>query len=183
MAKQSSKEQLLQDVQSQRRRLEKILSTLDPAAMTRPGALGTWSVKDVLAHLAAWEGLFLEWYRSGVQGSVPATSPVGMSQKAMQALNAQIYARNRGRSLEEVLAEFQASYRQIVAVLETIAEEDLFAPARFPWTGKLTLAEYVAGNTCNHYAWAHSQIRKWLKRQAGKEEQGKGGQISGRTAA
>jgi len=168
MAKQTSKAQLLQDIHAERRRLEKILSTLGAAEMVQAGAVGTWSVKDVLAHLAAWEKLFLAWYQAGLQGSAPGTLPVGMGKRAIDALNDEIYTQNQGRSLEEVLAEFQTSYRQILAVIETIPEGDMFSCGRFSWTGELTLADYIAGNTCSHYAWARSQIRKWVKRETGK---------------
>ncbi len=39
-----------------------------------------------------------------------------------------------------------------MAVIETIPEEDIFIQGRFHWIGGLTLADYIAGNTCNHYA-------------------------------
>lgn len=163
MAKQTSKDQLLKDIRTERRRLEKNLSGLSAEEMTRRGVAGTWSVKDILAHLSAWEMLFLNWYSAGLQGRVPATLPVGMSQKAMDALNQQIYGKNRRRSLDEVLAEFHASHEIIVRVIETIPEEEMFTQGRFEWTGPLMLADYIAGNTCSHYAWAKSQIRKWSK--------------------
>jgi len=163
MAKQTSKDQLLKDIRTERRRLEKNLSGWSAEAMTQPGVAGTWSVKDILAHLSAWEKLFLDWYSAGLQGRVPATLPVGMSQKAMDALNQQIYEKNQRRSLDEVLAEFHASYEVTVRVIEAIPEEEMFARGRFNWTGALTLADYIAGNTCSHYAWAKSQIRKWAR--------------------
>ena len=167
MAKQSSKAQLLQDIHTERSRLEKTLATLGAAEMVQPGAVGTWSVKDVLAHLAAWEKLFLAWYQAGLQGSAPVTLPVGMGKRAIDTLNHEIYAQNQGRGMEEVLAEFQASYQQILVVIEGIPESDMFSRGCFSWTGELTLADYIAGNTCNHYAWARSQIRKWVKRETG----------------
>jgi hypothetical protein len=163
MAKQTSKALLLKDIQAERQRLEKTLSTLGAEEMVQAGAVGTWSVKDVLAHLAAWEKLFLAWYQAGLQGSSPATLPVGMGKRAIDALNQQIYTQNQGRSLEEVLVEFQASYQQILAVIEGIPESDMFSRGRFSWTGKLALVDYITGNTCNHYAWARSQISKWVK--------------------
>jgi hypothetical protein len=75
--------------------LEKTLSILNAEDMIRPGVAGAWSVKDILAHLTAWERLFLDWYSSGLQGSTPNITPVGMSQKSMDALNQQIYEQNR----------------------------------------------------------------------------------------
>ena len=163
MAKQISKDQLLKDIRTERRRLEKNLSALTREDMILSGVTGTWSIKDILAHLVAWEKLFLEWYFMGVQGGIPNTMPVGMSQKTIDALNQRIYEKNQRRSLNEILEEFHSSYQEILRVIESIPEEDMFTHNRFRWTGPLTLADYIAGNTCNHYAWAKSQIRKWLK--------------------
>lgn len=163
MTKHTTKDQLLKDILTQHRRLEKTFSSLSADAMLQPGAVGTWSVKDLLAHLTAWEGLFLDWYACGVKGTSPSVSPVGMSRIAMHALNQHIYAQNQPRPLEDILADFHASYRQILSVIEAIPEADMFTPGRFSWTGKLTLADYIAGNTCNHDAWANTKIRKWAK--------------------
>lgn len=169
MAKQTSKSQLLKDITTGRRQLEKNLSALSEEDMTQPGVTGTWSVKDILAHLVAWEKLLLDWYRAGIQGYSPTIIPVGMRQKAIDALNQEIYEQNRKRNLDEVIAEFRTSYQQILTTLEGIPEEDLLIRGRYEWTGELTLADYIAGNTCNHYAWAKAQIRKWIKgRQAEK---------------
>lgn len=166
MPKQTSKDQLLNDIRTERRRLEKNRAPLSAEDMLQPGVTGSWSVKDILAHLTAWEQLFLEWYQAGLQGTFSTTEPVGMSCSAMDALNQQIYTQNQRHSLDDVLAEFHASYQQIISTIEGITEEDMFVQGRFAWTGKLTLADYIAGNTCNHYAWAKSQIRKWAKNQA-----------------
>jgi hypothetical protein len=165
MTKHSNKDQLLIDIQTQHRRLEKTLASLSEEAMLQPGAVGSWSVKDVLAHLTAWEQLFLDWYNCGLKGDELVISPVGMSRAAMDALNQQIYANNQARPLDGILAEFHASYQQILTLIETIPEADMFTPGRFAWTGKLTLADYIAGNTCSHYAWANSKIRKWARDQ------------------
>lgn len=171
MTKQTSKDQLLTDIHTERRRLEKSLSTLSAADMIRPGVAGVWSVKDILAHLVAWERLFLDWYHTGVQGCTPKTLPVSMGRKVIDTLNQQIYEKNQGRRLDDILAEFHTSYRQIVTLIEEIPEGDMFARGHFNWTGKLTLADYIAGNTCNHYAWAKFQIRKWAKREANENKQ------------
>ena len=53
MAKQTSKLQLLKDIQTERRRLEQSLSTWSDEELIRPGIVGEWSVKDLLAHLVA----------------------------------------------------------------------------------------------------------------------------------
>jgi len=159
-----SKDQLLKDIYTERRRLEKNLSSLSEEDMMQPGVVGTWSVKDILVHLVAWEKFLLDWYQAGIQGYPPEIMPVGMSQKAISALNQEIYEKNRGQSLDHVLADFRISFQQTLTVIKAISEDDMFVHGRFEWTGKLMLADYIAGNTCNHYAWAKLHIHKLVKR-------------------
>ena len=58
MTKQKSKAEFLNDIQVERKRLERNLNNLTAIDMTQQGVVGEWSVKDVLAHLVAWEQLF-----------------------------------------------------------------------------------------------------------------------------
>jgi hypothetical protein len=90
--------------------------------MLQPGVTGTWSVKDILAHLVAWERFFLDWYHTGVQGCSPTTTPVGMSKRAMDTLNQQVYEKNQRRKLDHIIAELHATYREDMAVIEAIPE-------------------------------------------------------------
>jgi hypothetical protein len=160
MTKHKTKEALLSDIQTQRRQLEKNLHALTPAEKVAPGVVGEWSVKDLLAHLVAWEQLLLSWDAAGRASRIPAITPVGLSRAAIAVLNQQIYAQNYARTLEAVQEEFHSSYEQVWAVLQTIPEEEMFTAGRFAWTGQLTLADYIAGNTCSHYRWAKNQIRR-----------------------
>jgi len=166
MAKQKNKAELLNDIQIKRRRLEKTLDSLTEIEMVIPGVVGEWSVKDILAHLTAWEQLFCSWYESGLHGRLPETPPVGMSRTAMDALNQKIFVQNQQKPLSEVFTDFYASYQQILALVQAISEDDLFTIGRYGWTGRLALVDYVVGNTCNHYAWAKTHIHKWLQARA-----------------
>jgi hypothetical protein len=160
MTKHKTKTELLDDIQVQRRRLQKSLDRLTRSEMLAPGVVGEWSVKDLLAHLTAWEKLFLSWYAAGLQGTVTAIVPVGMSKKDMDELNQQIYEENQARSLDEIQAEFVASYQRLWVTLQAMPEDEIFDNSRYTWTGRLTIADYIAGNTCNHYRWAKTQIKK-----------------------
>jgi uncharacterized protein (TIGR03083 family) len=55
---------LFAELGASRAELESVLSYVPPERMTEAGACGSWSVKDVLAHLAVendWLALQLEW--------------------------------------------------------------------------------------------------------------------------
>jgi len=160
---QSSRDKLLKDIITERKRFEKNLSTLNNSDFLAEGAVGEWSLKDLLAHLTAWELRFLAFYETGLHGGIyPSRYPAWASGKAGHALNREIYEANRNRSLEDVLVEFHASYRKVLAVVQSISDEDLFNADRFAWTGERRLVDFVKGVTCNHYYWAKLQIRKYI---------------------
>jgi hypothetical protein len=158
MIKQTSKQQILLDIEVERRRLEKNLSELTPSQMTLPGVVGAWTIKDVLAHLIAWERFFVGWYEEGLRGGKPKT-PQNFDD--IHALNKEIYERNKNTSLDEVIKDFHTSYQRTLAIIQSIPEEDIFD--HFPWTGRWMLGDFITANTCNHYYWAKTQIRNWLK--------------------
>ncbi len=105
----------------------------------------------------------MHWYACGRDNIPPEPTPVAMSRKAIFTMNEQIYQCYQHCSLESVLAEFHASFVEILSTLQAIPEQDMFAKALYAWTGKLRLVDYIAGNTCNHYRWATSKIRRWSK--------------------
>ena len=159
MTKYTRKVDLLKDIQTERRRLDKTLSSLPEDQFMLPGVVGEWSIKDVLAHLAEWERLFLDWYRCGIEGRSPDVQPAGMSKAAIDQLNQDFYARNRFRPLQDVLADFNASYQEIYQTIQAIPEADMFSSGRYAWTDRWVLADYITGNTCSHYYWANGKIK------------------------
>jgi len=165
MTKRRSKAELIKAIQVEHRQLDRNLVNLTKKDMVKHGVVGDWSIKDVLAHLTAWEQLLLNWYEAGLRGKMPSPAPVGMSQSAIHALNQDIFEQHRKRPLASVWSQFQISYQQVLAIVQAIPEDDMLAPGRYAWTGRLTLVDYIAGNTCNHYRWAKTSIRKWIKAQ------------------
>lgn len=160
------KESILSRIQKERRRLEKNLASLSDQQMVEPGVIGEWSVKDILAHLVDWEQRFLGWYQAGLRGEIPHTSAPGLNWGELDKLNQLIYEQNKDRPLSSVLADFASSYVQVVETVKSIPAEDILPVGRFAWTGNGNLAGYILANTANHYRWAKTQIRRWIREQA-----------------
>jgi uncharacterized protein (TIGR03083 family) len=162
MAEPTSKEALLEEIQSERERLDTTIVALTPDQMTQPGTLGEWAVKDVLAHLAEWEQLLLVWYQAGLRGENPPLPTKGYTWDQMDDLNQVIYEKYRARSLEEVLAYYRSSYQQTLEAVKAMSEEELFTPERYTWTKKNRLVDYVVPCTYEHYEWARTEMAKNL---------------------
>lgn len=166
MTKHTTKDALLGAIGDERADLEASYANLSPDEMTRADAMDDWSVKDILAHLTDWEQRLLDWYAMGVRGEKPQLPAPGMTWGDLAKLNRQGYERHRDQSLAAVLAESRDSYGQVLALVEGMPEEEIFAPGRYAWTGKRGLATYIAANTCEHYAWARKQIATATRRRA-----------------
>jgi hypothetical protein len=162
-----NREIILDRIRTERRRLELNLAEVPAHDMETAGVINGWSVKDVLAHLVAWEKLFLGWYKAGLQGERPAVPAPGIGWDELDRLNRQIYERNCKRDLEEVLADFHASYAQVLAVIESMPEDEIFSPGRYEWLGENALVGPILANTANHYRWAKGHIRAWWQKKGG----------------
>jgi hypothetical protein len=155
----TSKLELLHLTRQERSALEAKITGLSPAEMTYPGSMGIWSVKDILQHLVDWEQRWISWYQAGKRGEPVVTPEEGYNWRQMGVLNEKYRLKWKDRPLDEVMAAFHDSYRQIWQIIQGIPQEEMLALNMYSWTGKLPLIAWIAGNTCEHYRWALQMIR------------------------
>ncbi|MFO7680934.1 MAG: ClbS/DfsB family four-helix bundle protein [Chloroflexota bacterium] len=160
-----SKDQLLAAMQKEHGSLDILLASLPPETTQQTSdTIENWAVKDVLAHVTAWEQMVLSWYRAGLQGEAPHLPAPGFNWRQIPALNEKIYQEHRLEPYGKVRQSFDASYEEILQTLQKIDNEDLFTPERYAWTNKNTMGTYFVSATSSHYDWAKKEIRNCLKR-------------------
>jgi len=152
-----NKTEWLDTLQAERAQWDALLAQVDEARMTQPGAAGEWSVKDVIAHVT--------WFEREMVGVLRAHALVGSDLWNLphDQRNAVIYEQNRDRALSEVLAEARAVFDQLLAGMQSLAEEDLHNPRRFadmpadwvPW-------QVIAGNSYEHYRQHTPGLCNWM---------------------
>jgi hypothetical protein len=137
--------QLLDAIRTGRRTLEDTLAGYGDAAMVER-VDETWTRKDVVAHLGAWERRvvrLLEQLRSGAP-SEPAVET--------DELNERYWLGSRDRSLGEVRAGEREAYEALLAAIDGATDEELFDGSHFAWTEGEPLAAWFRGNSDEHYA-------------------------------
>ncbi len=153
-----AKATLLDNIQSGYSQFETILAPLSEEQMIIPTVNGTWSIKDNIAHLTAWQGYLLDQLQGVIAGKEPPEFMPGLSTE--DEINERVYQENKDRPLAEVLATFRASYQQVLATVQAMGEEILNAP--IPWSNKGTpIWLLIAGNTYWHYEEHGNIIRRW----------------------
>jgi hypothetical protein len=164
MPKPKTKEELLQAIEVERTKLNKAFEELTKADMLQPGACEDWSVKDILAHLVDWEKRGLGWYRAGLRGEVPKLPDENYNWRQTPALNHAIYLTYKDLGLDQILEMYEGSFKETMAAVDVMTEEELFTKEVYAWTGTHTLGTFVNANTAAHYRWASKLIRTFARR-------------------
>ncbi|HEY5485137.1 MAG TPA: isochorismatase family protein [Candidatus Cryosericum sp.] len=159
----TNKQQLLDEAQKKYEALGRQVASFTPEEMVRPGVIGTWSIKDILAHLLEWQTMLMGWYEAGLRGEKPAVPAEGYNWSQLPELNQAIYERCRDAALDDVRSQLDASHRHMQDVVASLSEEELFTPGRYAWIGINTLASYVDSCAGAHYRWARTGIRSGAK--------------------
>jgi hypothetical protein len=149
-----------------RREHQAFLAAIPRERMTEPGATGPWSVKDVIAHLAAWRGRTLARLEAAAAGQPeppPPWPPELTEAETVDAINAWFYAQHRDDSLYTVLAEWEVSFDRLRAAVIALPDQALFDPAYFPWLEGTALIEALPGGFLGHFHEEHEPtLRAWL---------------------
>ncbi|MEX2227036.1 MAG: ClbS/DfsB family four-helix bundle protein [Dehalococcoidia bacterium] len=155
-----NKQELAEITRSSWRALEAELVELSDEQMLLPGVGGDWSVKDVLAHISAWERMFIRDIEHVMRGEEPEQPELWTGQITGET-NSRIFAENRDRPLADVHADSRASHETFVGVIDRLSDADLFDAQRFPQAYGNAIAPWFRDHGDQHYAEHHGQIARW----------------------
>jgi hypothetical protein len=161
----SSKDALMEDIRTTHDAFCALLADIPAARRREPGVWGDgWNICDLVAHLAEWQRLFLDWHRQGQKEGAKLRGPApGYKWSELPKLNRAIWAKHRRRSPASVRGDFDARYEEILGLVERLSPESLLTPGYFAWTGKYPLTTYLAPNTASHYRFAIKVIKRWQR--------------------
>jgi hypothetical protein len=170
MAK-TQKETFLARLMHERDKFELLLNRIGyTRRMTLKGVSGKWSIKDILAHILAYEQYIADRMNEILHGEtyIPCKT-----QNALDAFldefgypdfgsplldddgpNAWVAEKYQNVSLEDVIAQEIQAFASIIASFENMPEEML---------NRHHLYDRVANNTFQHYREHIADIKRWLK--------------------
>jgi hypothetical protein len=103
-----------------------LFGRLSDDQMTAAGTIGggTWSAKDLLGHIAAWERYAFETLGSIRRGEVPAIETVAGDQDAVNRLNDEAIARDANLPLQHVRESSESAFRDLVGVIRSMTDAE-----------------------------------------------------------
>jgi hypothetical protein len=121
------------------------------ARLVEPGAMGDWSVKDILAHVTTWEEEALKHLPLIIEGGRPPR--YSMKYGGIDAFNARMTEQKRGLSLADVRRQLDETHRRLVDFIRSAPEDQLARETRFRRRLRL--------DTYGHYPKHAEAIRAW----------------------
>jgi hypothetical protein len=159
---QRTREDLLKRSRERHAHLVALIEQVREEDQTRPGVTDEWSVKDHMAHLTWWEQRVLRVLRGEADPieAVPPRQDAGRgtasesAEEGLARVNAYVRALSLDRPLDEVGTAFNASYQQMLQLIET-APDDILA----------TYYDWISGNSADHYEEHIGWIGAWMARE------------------
>ena len=124
---------------------------LTPEAITEPGVVGEWSIKNLIAHVSIWEMEAIKHLPVIAAGNRPPRYSVRYG--GIDAFNDQMMANMLGLSLEETLHQRDDTHQRLIAYLQSLPPELLATNERFRRRLRL--------DTYGHYAIHSADIQEW----------------------
>ncbi len=134
-----------------------LVDSLPADELERPGVVESWSIKDLLGHMAFWADKAARDLRLLADGRSDAIETPADEEETAR-WNARESARRRGQSLAEAKAEWRSSFDNAKKALATTSEDLLWREVK-GWPQAVRFRE----DTYNHYGEHAEQIRAWQR--------------------
>ena len=128
---------------------------LSNSQLMESGVTGTWSIRDIIAHVTTWEEEALKHLPAVLEGRRPPRYSVTYG--GIDAFNALMTTKKEGLSLSEVFRQQEEIHRRVIDMIERVPEDQVVRETRF--CRRLRLDTY------NHYPKHTQAIRRWREQQ------------------
>jgi len=157
-----AKQDVLEQIRRARGALLTAIEGLPDDTLLRPGVVGFWSVKDILAHLTTWES---ELITALAQLDRPTRVPEIVKIEDIDDWNEEQYRNNVRRGLDAVMEDFNGVHKHLLKAVEALDDKTLDNVRKFPWMEGEPLTYLIMENAIWHEQEHAEDIRKWREQE------------------
>lgn len=161
------KEHILAALREQFDRWEELLASMSEEQITAPHFDFDWSIKDVMAHLWAWQQISIARMEGGLQDREPEIPNwiVNLGEDwedNADRVNALTFETNHEKSWSEIYQNWKNGFLQFLELGNEISERDLLDGDRYPWMKGYSLASILI-SSYDHHQEHLEKLLNWLK--------------------
>lgn len=163
------KEHILAALQENFESWEQFLSGLDEEEITTPHFDLGWSIKDVVAHLWAWQQISIARMEAGVRNREPEYPEWILSigedwEEDSDRVNALTFETNHKKPWSEISQNWRDGFLRFLEFGREISERDLLDGDRYPWLKGQSLA-FILVASYDHHQEHLEKLMDWLRKQ------------------
>lgn len=167
------KEHILAALREQFESWEEFMASLNEEQITAAHFDHAWSIKDVIAHLWAWQQISSARMESGVQAREPEYPKWIMAlgedwEEDANRVNALTFERNHEKPWSEVYQNWRGGFLQFLELGNKISERDLLDGDRYPWLKGYSLA-FILVASYDHHQEHLEKLLNWLREDSTKK--------------
>lgn len=121
------------------------------------------NIRDILIHLYEWHQLLLKWANDNQQNIASPFIPEPYNWKTYGDMNVEFWKQHQNTSYEDAREMLNKSHAEVMALIDSFSDEELFTKKYFSWTGTSNLGSYCISATSSHYDWAIKKIKLHIK--------------------
>lgn len=170
MARPATKQQLLEQSEDNFNKLFSLINSMTTEEQEKSFSFEDRdkNIRDVLIHLYEWHQLLLNWINSNQSGKKTNFLPDPYNWKTYPQMNIEFWQKHQTTPYQESILSLQASHVEVMQLIDTFTNEELFTNKLYSWTGTTSLGSYCVSATSSHYDWAMKKIKKHKKDLIGK---------------
>ena len=163
------KEHILTALREQFDRWEELLASMSEEQINAPLLPSEWSIKDVIAHLRAWQQRSIARMEAALFNREPEF-PMWLagidpdSEGHTDQVNAWIFENSREQPWVKVYRSWSEGFLRFLESGEGVSEKDLLDSNRYPWLKGYPLA-YILLASYDHHQEHYVKLLAWLQEQ------------------
>lgn len=165
MARATTKEELLQAANDNFNKLFVLINSMteEEQAGVFPFEDRDRNIRDVLVHLYEWHQLLTHWINHNQAGKAVSFLPEPYNWKTYPEMNVGFWKKHQTTPYDESIKLLNDSHAEVMRLIKSFTDEELFAKKYFSWTGTTSLGSYCVSATSSHYDWAMKKIKLYKK--------------------
>ena len=161
------KEHILAALREQFESWQQMLASLKEAELTAPQFDFDWSIRDVVAHLWAWQQISIARLEAGVMDEEPRYPDWLLSlgddwEESADRVNALTFRNNHDKSWRDVYENWERGFLRFLELGSQISERDLLDGDRFAWLKGYSLA-FILIASYEHHQEHLEKLTDWLQ--------------------
>jgi hypothetical protein len=158
---------ILAALQEQFNRWEELLASLNEKQITTPHFDFDWSMKDIIAHLWAWQQISIARMEGGLHDHEPEfpewiVESIENWEEDADRVNALTFENNHEKPWSEIHQNWKNGFLRFLDLGNKISERDLLDGDRYPWLKGYSLA-FILVASYDHHQEHLEKLIDWLQ--------------------